>query len=350
MASTDPTDDERSGSSADDQRSSPSAEEERSSPSSGPDRTVSAGDAAGTNARVAVVGSYNAGFVVEMPRFPVPGETVTGSNFEEVVGGKGSNQAVGVSRLNAHARFVGCVGDDRHADVAFDLWEREGVDAGAVQRVDAGTGVGVVFVDEDGENEIAVVPGANHTFGRDHVAAAADAIGECDVLLVQLEIDDPAVAAAVEVADERGLDVVLNPAPARELPPEVLDRVDYLTPNRTEARILAGLDPGADADDAEVAARLRDLGADTVVTTLGADGALVDDGDGRERAPAPDVDPVDTTGAGDAFNAAFAVALAEGQDAVAATEFGCAAGALSVTEFDVVPSLPARERVEELLG
>ncbi len=341
MLSTDPADEERSGRSASDERSSPSA---------GPAETASAGDAAGTDARVAIVGSYNAGFVVEMPRFPVPGETVPGSNFEEVVGGKGSNQAVGVSRLNAHARFVGCVGDDRHANAAFDLWEREGVDAGAVQRVDAHTGVGVVLVDDDGENEIAVVPGANHAFGREHVADAADAIGECDVLLVQLEIDDPAVAAAVEVADERGLDVVLNPAPARELPPEVLDRVDYLTPNRAESRTLAGLDPDADVDDAEVAAQLRELGVGTVVTTLGADGALVDGGDGRERVPAPDVDPVDTTGAGDAFNAAFAVALAEGKSAVDAAAFGCAAGALSVTTFDVVPSLPGRDEVEELLG
>jgi len=327
----------------------PSGEGERSSPSAGPDQTAAAGDATGEDARVAVVGSYNAGFVVEMPRFPVAGETVTGSNFEEVVGGKGSNQAVGAARLGAHTRFVGCVGDDRHGDAAFDLWEREEVDAGAVQRVDEHTGVGVVFVDDDGENEIAVVPGANHAFGREHVAAAGDAIGECDVLLVQLEIDDPAVAAAVELADERGLDVVVNPAPARELPREVLERADYLTPNESEARTLAGLDPDADVDDAEVARRLRDLGAGTVVTTLGADGALVDDGDDRERVGAPDVDPVDTTGAGDAFNAAFAVALAEGRNAVGAARFGCVAGGLSVTEFDVVPSLPTRSALEKRL-
>jgi ribokinase len=300
----------------------------------------------GGTPRVAVVGSYNAGFVVELPRFPVAGETVTGSNFEEVVGGKGSNQAVGAARLGADARFVGCVGADRHGDVAVALWEEEGVDAGAVERVDEHTGVGVVLVDDDGENEIAVVPGANHAFGRPFVQDAAETIGACDVLLVQLEIADPAVAAAVEAADEAGVEVVLNPAPARELPGEVLSRVDHLTPNETEARVLAGLAPDADADDEAVAGQLRELGAGTVVTTLGSDGALVDDGSGVERVPAPAVEPVDTTGAGDAFNAAYAVALAEGRPAVEATRFACAAGARSVTEFDVVPSLPSREDVE----
>ncbi|PSQ15397.1 ribokinase [Halobacteriales archaeon QS_8_69_26] len=299
---------------------------------------------------VAVVGSYNAGFVVEMPRFPVPGETVTGSNFEEVVGGKGSNQAVGAARLGADARFVGCVGDDRHAEIARDLWDREGVDASAVQQVDDHTGVGVVFVDEDGENEIAVVPGANGRVDRGTVGGAADELAAADVLLTQLEIPDGPVAAAVEAADDAGLDVVLNPAPARELPPEVLSGVDYLTPNETEARILAGLDPDADADDEAVAARLRELGVGTVVLTLGDDGALVDDGATPERVPAPSVDPVDTTGAGDAFNAGFAVALAEGRSPVDAARFGCAAGALSVTEFDVVPSLPERPAADELLG
>jgi ribokinase len=304
----------------------------------------------GGQPRVAVVGSYNAGVVAEVPRFPVPGETVTGTSYEETVGGKGSNQAVGAARLGADVRFVGCVGEDRHGEVALDLWEREGVDASAVDRVEERTGVGIVIVDGDGENEIVVVPGANGVVDGERVRAAREAIADCDVLLVQLEIGDDAVAAAVAVADEAGLTVVCDPAPARELPAEVLERVDYLTPNEQEARTLAGLAPDADVADVEVAARLRELGAGAVVTTLGADGALVDDGERRERVPAPDVDAVDTTGAGDAFDAAFAVALAEGRGPVDAARFGCGAGAASVTAFDVVPSLPGRERVEELGG
>lgn len=301
--------------------------------------------------RVAVVGSYNAGYVAEVPEFPVVGETVTADNYEEVVGGKGSNQAVAAARLGADTRFVGCLGDDRHAETAFDLWEREGVDATNVSVGGERTGIGIVLVDESGENEIVVVPGANHELGREHVGNAADAIGACDVLLVQLEVDDGAVAAAVEVATDRGLDVVCNPAPARELSPEILHDVDYLTPNETEARILAGYPPDAGVNDADLSAGLRGLGVGTVVLTLGADGALVDDGRGRTRVPAPDVDVdvVDTTGAGDAFNGAFAVALAAGETPVDAARFGCAAGAASVTGFDVVPSLPARSDVVDLL-
>jgi len=306
------------------------------------------GTDADRRARVAVVGSYNAGYVAGVPHFPVAGETVTAGGYEEVVGGKGSNQAVAAARLGADVSFVGRVGEDRHAETAFDLWDREGIDATAVSRCEEPTGVGIVLVDETGENEIVVVPGANHELGREGVERAADAIGACEVLLVQLEIDDEAVAAAVGVGADRGLDVVLDPAPARELPPEVLERADYLTPNETEARILAGHPPDSDVDDATVSERLRSLGVGTVVLTLGADGALVDDGE-RTRVPAPDVDPVDTTGAGDAFNGAFAVALAAGETPVAAARFGCGAGAASVTGFDVVPSLPSRATVESLL-
>jgi len=199
-----------------------------------------------------------------------------------------------------------------------------------------------VFVEEDGENEIVVVPGANAELDRERVEVAADAIGGCDVLLTQLETSDEAVAAAVEVAADRGLDVVLNPAPARDLPTSILRHVDFLTPNETEARALAGRPPDDDIDPETVSAELRDLGVGTVVLTLGGDGALVDDGTERVRVPTPDVDVVDTTGAGDAFNGAFAVALAEGATPERAARFGCAAGAASVTTFDVIPSLPSR--------
>lgn len=299
-----------------------------------------------TDPRVAVVGSYNAGFVVEVPRFPVAGETVTGGRFETVVGGKGSNQAVAAARLGVAVRFVGRVGEDRYGDAAFELWEREGVDA-AVERVEAHTGVGVVFVDDAGENEIAVVPGANHALDGDAVRGARNAIAGCDVLLVQLEIDDGAVAAAVSVAREAGLPVVLNPAPARQLDDGLLASVDYLTPNETEARTLAGFAPDSDEPDGDVAGRLRERGVGAVVLTRGSDGAIVHDGDGTDRVPAPSVDVVDTTGAGDAFNAAFAVGLAEGRSPADAAGFACDAAALSVTAFDVVPSLPERAAVEE---
>jgi len=304
---------------------------------------------AGDPPGVAIVGSYNTGYVAEVPRLPVPGETVTATNYEAVPGGKGSNQAVAAARLGADARFVGCLGKDRRAETARELWDREGVDASNVAAVDADTGLGIVLVEEDGENEIVVAPGANDELGRERVRAAADAIGGCDVLLTQLETPDEAVAAAVEIAADRGLDVVLNPAPARELPTELLERVDVLTPNETEARTLVGRPPDGDVAPETLSAELRELGVGTVVLTLGEDGALVDDGTARVPVPAPDVDVVDTTGAGDAFNGAFAVALAEGAAPEAAARFGCAAGAASVSTFDVIPSLPSRSELDVAL-
>lgn len=306
---------------------------------------------ANTDPRVAVVGSYNTGLTMSVPRFPVPGETVMGSDYQEGVGGKGSNQAIGAARLGAEAVFVGRVGTDRHAEAAFDRWEREGVDTEYVRRTDeAHTGVGVVLVDEAGENEIAVAPGANHEFSAADVRDAASAIERCDVLLVQLEVQDDVVRKALAVAADAGLTTVLNPAPARELPADLLESVDFLTPNRGEARILAGFGPDEAVSDDRLAAELRETGVGTVAITLGEDGALVQGPDREERVPTPSVDVVDTTGAGDAFNAGLAVALAEGRDPVDAVRFGCIAGALSTTEMEVVPGLPDRETVEERLS
>ncbi|WP_135364063.1 ribokinase [Halosimplex halophilum] len=322
---------------------------------------------ASTDPVVAVVGSYNVGLTMQVPAFPAPGETVVGREFAEGPGGKGSNQAVAAARLGAESRFVGRVGADRYGDDAVALWDAEGVDADAVTRDEAThTGVGFVIVDEDGENEITVAPGANDRLSAADVRERAAAIETADALLVQLEIGDEPVRAAVEAAAAAGTTVVCNPAPARELPADVLARVDYLTPNEHEARTLAGAggDGGAGTDsgdegdgegrgaitDEAVARELLDLGAGTVVLTLGGAGALLVSGDGVERVRAPPVDAVDTTGAGDAFNGALAVALAEGLEDRAAVRFGCAAGALAVTAPEVVPGLPGRAAVDDLVA
>lgn len=300
---------------------------------------------------IAVVGSYNVGFTMEVPRFPVPGETVIGDNFEEGGGGKGSNQAIAAARLTAQARFVGQVGEDKFGDDAKDLWEREGVDTRHLStNPDVHTGAGFVIVDEAGENEITVAPGANHELGVADIDRGSEALMDADAVLLQLEIRDAPIEAAVEIAQEGGADVILNPAPARELPGSILDRVDYLTPNQSEARILAATDPDAEVSDETIARELRALGVDNVVMTLGADGALVVTGDGVDRVPAPTVSVRDTTGAGDAFNGAMAVAMAEGRSVGDAVEFACAAGALATTKLEVIPGLPRREQVEELLA
>ncbi|MCU4974081.1 ribokinase [Halobacteria archaeon AArc-m2/3/4] len=304
---------------------------------------------------VAVVGSYNVGLTMQVPEFPGPGETVIGEGFGEGPGGKGSNQAIAAARLEADSRFVGRLGDDRYGDDAVDLLEREGIDTSGVGRsADAHTGVGFVIVDDDGENEITVAPGANDALSGDDVRARAAAIRSADVLLVQLEIGDEPVRTAVEIAAEAETTVVCNPAPARELPGSILERVDYLTPNEHEARTLAGLEGGDGkeeevTDDETVARALLELGSETVVLTRGGAGALLVTADGVERVPTPEVDVVDTTGAGDSFNGALAVALAEGFEDHEAVRFACAAGALAVTEAEVVPGLPERRAVDRLV-
>ncbi|ELZ22352.1 ribokinase [Halosimplex carlsbadense 2-9-1] len=313
---------------------------------------------ASTDPVVAVVGSYNVGLTMQVPAFPAPGETVVGREFAEGPGGKGSNQAIAAARLGAESRFAGRVGADRYGDDAVALWEAEGVDAEAVGRDDAAhTGVGFVVVDEDGENEITVAPGANDRLSAADVRERAAAIETADCLLVQLEIGDEPVRAAVETAAEAGTTVVCNPAPARELPPAVLEQVDYLTPNEHEARTLAGVardddETGSDSDitDEAVARELLGLGVGAVVLTRGSAGALLVSDDGVEGVEAPSVEVVDTTGAGDAFNGALAVALAEGLDARAAVRFGCAGGALAVTAPEVVPGLPERGAVDDLVA
>jgi len=296
--------------------------------------------------RVAVVGSYNHGLSMAVDSLPTPGETVLGGDFAEGVGGKGSNQAVGAARLGAAVSFVGCIGDDRFGDGAVELWDEEGVAVDHVRRTDdAHTGVGFVVVDDDGENAISVAPGANGHLSPADVRAAREPIRSADVLLCQLETDLDPVIEAARIADDAGTEVILNPAPARELPETLLDHVDVLTPNRGEACVLSGRDPTAEVSESALLDSLSEFGVETTVLTLGDGGAIVDDG-AREHVDAVDVEVVDTTGAGDAFNAGVAVARAEGRSIVAASRFGCVCGGLSCTTFEVVPALPDREAVD----
>ena len=301
--------------------------------------------------RVAVVGSYNHGLSMAVEALPAPGETVLGGDFAEGVGGKGSNQAVGAARLGAATSFVGCIGEDRFGDAAVDLWEEEEVDADDVRRTDTThTGVGFVIVDDSGENAISVAPGANSRLSAADVRDARETIRSADVLLCQLETELDPVAEAADIAADAGTEVILNPAPARELPASLLATVDVLTPNRGEACILAGHDPTADVAAPDLLDALSDLGVPGTALTLGSDGALVDDDGIREHVDAIDVDVVDTTGGGDAFNAGVAVARAEGKPLDEAVRFGCVCGGLACTAFEVVPALPDRAAVEAYLA
>ncbi len=291
-------------------------------------------------AKIAVVGSFNMDLVVDAPRLPGPGETVLGGAFHHGVGGKGSNQAIASARLGGEVSFVGAVGRDGFGDEAIRVLEAERVGIDAVARSERPTGTALIVVDGAGENQIAVAPGANDDVTPDWVASASSVIGDADVLLVQLEVPIQSVEAAARVAHEAGTLVVLNPAPHRPLSDDIWSLVDHVTPNQHE---VAAYVPSGDL--AERALALADRGPSSVVVTRGGDGVLIAT-DGRTTALAGRrVDAVDSTGAGDAFNAGLAVALAEGADLVEAVWFAMGVGAFAVTRHGVLDGLPRRSDV-----
>ena len=291
---------------------------------------------------ITVVGSYNVGLTMETERVPLVGETVLGRGYSEGPGGKGSNQAVAAARLGARVRFVGKVGKDRHGDEALSLWQEEGVSVEFVKRTDAHTGLAFIVVGRGGTNAIVVDPGANGELTPGDVGNASAAIRGCGVLLTQLEIPAETAAAASKMAKEGGATVIMNPAPARRDAGVDISAVDILTPNETEFEALAGtpdLDGGARA--------LLARGPKAVIVTLGEKGARVWTEDDAVTIPAPRVRSVDSTGAGDAFNGALAVALSEGEPLTSAVRFANYAGALAVTRREVIPALPTRAELDE---
>ena len=257
---------------------------------------------------VYVVGSVNLDLVVRAATLPAPGETVTGGTFERHGGGKSANQAVAAARHGATVRMIGAVGADELGDEAIADLVAEGVDVSGVARLEnAETGVALIVVDHAGENQIAVASGANHALDPAAVERALAGAQAGGVALLGLEVPDDAVLAGARGARASGLQVLLNPAPARPLPDELIALSLVLTPNGTEATQLSG-----EADPEAAARALTARTGAPVVVTVGADGALLAHGDALERIPAPRVEAVDTTGAGDAFNGALASALAGG--------------------------------------
>lgn len=297
-------------------------------------------------ARIAVVGSYGAGLRIHVPRMPNPGETVIGGPFQVDAGGKGSNQAIAAARLGAEVAFFTALGSDSFAPQARTLWQSEGVDASRVVAVDGSTMVGVILVDGTGQNRIAIVPGALDRITPALIRTFRDLIAAATVCLVQLEIPVPAAVEALRIAREAGVMTVFNPAPARPLDRSVLALVDVLTPNESEAAALVGRKLSVE----ELGRTLLAWGVRYTALTLGERGALLVSREATVHVPAyPVHSTIDTTGAGDAFNAALAVALAEGATALDAVRWGCAAGALEVQGPGVVPPLPRREQVLETL-
>jgi ribokinase len=276
-------------------------------------------------ARIAVVGSYGVGLTFGVDRAPERGETLVGSLFRTDDGGKGSNQAVGAARLGAEVALLTAVGRDLFGDQAHELWEREGVDASAVFRATEPTMTAAILVEASGDNRIVIVPGALSNLTPAHVDAFQPQIAAADVLLVQLEIPVETALHALVVGRASGVRTILNPAPAPSQP--IAPSADYLVPNETESRAVEAAEG-------------------TLVVTLGDQGARI----GDELVPAFPARSVDTTGAGDAFCAAFAVALAEGASDLDAVRWGCAAGAHMVEHPGVIPGLPTRAQLEARLA
>jgi ribokinase len=304
-------------------------------------------------AKIAVVGSLNMDLVARSPRIPVPGETIMGSDFHTMPGGKGANQAVAAARLGAQVSMVGCVGQDVFADLLLDNLAAAGVDSTFVsQEANVATGVALITVDDDGQNSIVVTMGANACLSPLKAEAAEPAIAAAKVLLLQLETPLETVMRAAEIARAYGLKVILNPspAPAKPFPAGLLSLVDVLIPNESEASLLTGM-PVENQQQAEAAtASLREMDVDTVILTLGAQGALLAGQAETKHFPAFEVTPVDTTAAGDAFVGGFSTALAEGKSLAEAIRWGNAAGALATTKLGAQPSLPTRETLAALLA
>jgi ribokinase len=292
---------------------------------------------------ITVVGSFAVGMTIRAPKLPIFGETMLGGDFDMGPGGKGSNQAVATARLGARSSLLAMVGADKLASIATDLYAAEGVDSSLVTaREERPTGVGFIILNSKGENFIILDMGANELLDAAAVEAGEAQIAASDVVMTVLEVPTSAAARAMELGRKHGATTILNPAPARALPAAIFESVDYLTPNESELRILLDLPADDPRSSRELAEELRRRGARSVITTLGRDGAVILTDTLDIRIPAIEVEVTDTTGAGDAFNSGFAVALAEGRDLIEAVRFGVVCGGMACTKLGVIPSLPNR--------
>ena len=305
--------------------------------------TTDAAKPAGARGRVAVVGSLNMDLVARAPRLPNPGETLAGSAFTQVAGGKGGNQAVAAARLGAQVAMVGRVGADSNGEVLRTGLVAEGIDCGALETsASAPTGVALIIVDDASQNAIVIVAGSNGELTPETIARHEAVLAQADVVVCQLETPTDAVAAALAAARRLGKITILNPAPATgPLPAQWLALVDYLVPNELEAAMLTGLPASTPDEAARAALALHEAGARNVLVTLGAQGvcALLD-GAAPAHLSAPRVSAVDTTAAGDTFIGALAARLATGAPALEAIAFALRAASISVTRAGAQPSIP----------
>jgi len=300
--------------------------------------------------KCAVIGSINMDMVTTVERFPQPGETIMGKTFATVPGGKGANQAVALGRLGVPTCMAGKVGDDMFGRQYLEHFAKNGVDASAVTiDPEAATGIAAIEVSGEGENHIIVVSGANMRCDEAWLEGVLEKLHDHDIFLFQLEINYPVIYEAIRRLRAMGKTIILDPAPAVEIPVDVLGMVDIVTPNETELRIITGdLDEAADTQQ-----RIRyllDKGVRMVVHKCGANGAYIATKEGLEHVPGFKVKAVDTTAAGDTFNAGVAAGLAMGYDIREAVRLGNGAAALAVTAFGAQEGMPTMEKVQAFMA
>lgn len=304
-----------------------------------------------TAGQLVVLGSINADHILNLERFPSPGETLTGHRYQVAFGGKGANQAVAAGRSGADIAFIACVGDDDTGERVRQQLKQDRVDITPVGVVKGeATGVALIFVNGDGENVIGIHAGANGCLSPEMVQAERERIRTARALLMQLESPLESVLAAARIARNSDTLTVLNPAPARALPDELLALIDIITPNETEAEGLTGVAVKDDASAAQAAQVLHDKGIATVLITLGKRGVWLSENGKGQRIAGFSVKAVDTIAAGDTFNGALVTAILEGKALPQAVRFAHAAAAIAVTREGAQPSVPWREEIDAFLA
>ena len=300
---------------------------------------------------VVIYGSINTDLIAYTPKLPQQGETLLGKSYLMALGGKGANQAVAAAKLGAKVCMVGHVGDDTFGRQVLEQLTDYGVDVANVEMVaDQGSGLAVISVDDNGENTIIVLSGANMQFDQQDVIRTESLFDDTKVLLLQLEVPVEADLAVARAAHAKGITVVLDPAPAAELPDELYSSVDILTPNEVETEMMVGIRPSSPQEAADAAKILQSRGVNTVIVTLGSEGVFCASGTRSIYVPVFDVDAIDTVGSGDAFNGGLAVAISEGMEIDDALQWGAAAGALSTTRSGAAGAMPDRSELISLIS
>jgi ribokinase len=299
---------------------------------------------------VTVLGSFVADLAFRTNRIPVWGETLMGNEFKLGPGGKGSNQAVAAARAGGRVSFISKLGPDPFGDMARALYKSEGIDTQFLFATQSATGAAAIIIDaHKGENAIIVVPGACFEVTAEEVDQARALIAGSAIFVAQLELPLPVVEHGLTLAHSLGVPTILNPAPAAPLPESIYRHIDYITPNESEAAALTGVPVSTVADAEKAADAFLARGVPNAIITLGAQGVFVKNAQVRAHVPAVNAGKVvETTGAGDAFNGGFAVALSEGMGLVEAARFGCASAGISITRPGTAPSMPTRAEIDAL--